>query len=92
MKWRIKRKKIKKHHICDMWLKCEDDWSKALDKISAKYPEDTDINNYNKMDQDIYGIGCDMMRFDWANYLDEGEKIGFGYSDMNHYACEKCCK
>lgn len=89
MKWRIKRKKIKKHHICDMWLKCEDDWHKALSKIEAKYPKGTDINNYEKTDGDIYILGCEMMRFDWCNYLLEGEKIGFGFWDMNHYACEK---
>lgn len=89
MKFRIIRKKIKKHHICDMWLKCSDDWSKALDHINTKYLEGTDINDYEQIDQDIYIIGCNMLRFDWANYLKEGEKIGFGYRIMNKYANEK---
>lgn len=92
MKWRIKRKKIKKHHICDMWLKCDDDWNKALRNIEAKYPEGTDINDFEKTDGDIYILGCEMMRFDWLCYLDEGEKIGFGYKDMNHYANERYFK
>lgn len=92
MKWRIKRKKIKKHHICDMWLKCEDDWHIALRNIEAKYPKDTDINDFEKTDGDIYILGCEMMRFDWNCYLDEGEKIGFGYRDMNHYANERYFK
>ncbi len=72
-----------------MWLRSMDDWHNALDNIEKKYPKNTDVNDYDKIDQDIYIIGCDMLRFDWSNYLDEGEKIGFGYKDMNHYACEK---
>ena len=89
MKFRIIRKKIKKHHIIDMWLRSMDDWHNALDKISAKYPKDTDINDYDKIDQDIYIVGCDMLRFDWSNYLKAGEKIGFGYRIINKYANEK---
>ena len=88
MKYRIIRKKIKKHHICDMWLKCEDDWHNALNNIEKKYGHD-DPNKFDKIDSDLYCIGCDMLRFDWANYLNEGEKIGFGYRIMNKYANEK---
>lgn len=88
MKWRIKRKKIKKYHICDMWLKCSDDWHAALCNIEAKYPKVTDPNDYDKIDSDIFIIGCDMLRYDWNQYLNEGKKIGFGYKDMNHYANE----
>ena len=87
MKWRIKRKKIKKHHICDMWLKSSNNWSIILNKIEFLYTKGIDINNYL-----IYTIGCDMLRYDWNQYLIEGKKIGFGYRDMNHYACEKSCK
>lgn len=88
MKWRIKRKKIKKHHICDMWLKCSDDWHTALCNIEAKYPEGTDPNDYEKTDGEVYITGCEMLRFDWCEYLKCGEQIGFGYKDMNHYANE----
>ena len=87
MKWRIKRKKIKKHHILDMWLRSMDDWHNALNNIEKKYGHD-DPNKFDKMDSDLYGIGCDMLRYDWNQYLIEGEKIGYGYKDMNHYANE----
>ena len=89
MKWRIKRKKIKKHYIIDMWLNSMDEWHNALFNIEAKYPKDTDVNDYNKMDSDLYIIGCDMLRFDWNNVLNEGKKIGFGYRDLNHYTNER---
>ena len=71
-----------------MWLKCSEDWHIALCNIEAKYPEGIDPNDYDKTDGEVYIIGCEMLRYDWNQYLIEGEKIGFGYRDMNHYANE----
>ena len=88
MKWRIKRKKIKKHHICNIWLKCEDDWYKAITNIRNKYGHD-DANKYNHIDFCQIVIGCNMLRYDWNQYLNEGKKIGFGFRVMNKYANEK---
>ena len=85
MKYRIIRKKLKNDLLINLWIKSENDWNEALTNIEKKYPEGTDINNYNQLDYTAYVIGCNMIRFDWTNTLKRAKKLGFGYKYINRY-------
>ena len=76
MKYRIIRKKLKNDLLINLWIKSENDWNKALANIEKKYPEGTDINNYDQLDYGGYIIVCNMIRFDWANVLKEVKNLG----------------
>ena len=89
MKYRIIRKKLKNDLLINLWIKSETDWNAALANIEKKYLEDTDINNYDKLDYAAYIIGCNMIRFDWANVLKRAKKLGFGYKCINRYHNEQ---
>ena len=89
MKYRIIRKKLKNDLLINLWIKSENDWNKALANIEKKYPEGTDINNYDQLDYGGYIIGCNMIRFDWANVLKRSKKLGFGYKYINIYHNEQ---
>lgn len=89
MKYRIIRKKLKNDLLINLWIKSETDWNAALTNIEKKYPEDTDINNYDQLDYAAYIIGCNMIRFDWANVLKRAKKLGFGYKYINRYHNEQ---
>ena len=71
-----------------MWLKSSNDWHKAITNIQNKYGHD-DANKYDHIDFCQVVIACNMLRYDWIQYLNEGKKIGFGYRVMNKYANEK---
>ena len=89
MQYRIIRKKLKNDLLINLWIKSENDWNEALTNIEKKYPKYTDINNYNQLDYAAYVIGCNMIRFDWANVLKRSKKLGFGYKYINRYHNEQ---
>ena len=89
MKYRIIRKKLKNDLLINLWIKSETDWNVALTNIEKKYPEGTDINNYDKLDYAAYVVGCNMIRFDWTNVLKRSKKLGFGYKYINRYRNEQ---
>ena len=89
MKYRIIRKKLKNDLLINLWIKSETDWNVALTNIEKKYPECTDINNYDQLDYAAYVVGCNMIRFDWTNVLKRSKKLGFGYKCINRYHNEQ---
>ena len=89
MKYRIIRKKLKNDLLINLWIKSENDWNEALANIEKKYPEGTDINNYDQLDYSAYVVGCNMIRFDWANVLKRAKKLGFCYKYINRYHNEQ---